>query len=49
MKKLKGLLFIIGAILIFGGIGAEQTGDATFGQAIVQCLIGLPMFAIGVM
>jgi hypothetical protein len=49
MKKLKGLLFIVGAILVFGGIGAEQTGDATFGQAILQCLIGLPMFAIGVM
>lgn len=49
MKKLKGLLFIIGAVLIFGGIGAEQTGDATFGQAILQCLIGLPMFAMSVM
>ena len=48
MKKLKSLLFIVGAILVFGGIGSEQTEVITFGQAIKQCLIGLPMFAIGV-
>jgi hypothetical protein len=49
MKKLKGLLFIVGAILVFGGIGSEQTGVISFAQAMKQCLIGLPMFAIGVM
>ena len=49
MKKLKGLLFIIGAILVFGGIGSEQTGVISFAQAIKQCLIGLPMCVIGVM
>ena len=49
MKKLKGLLFIIGAVLVFGGIGSEQIGVISFAQAIKQCLIGLPMCAIEVM
>lgn len=49
MKKLKGLLFIVGAILVIGGIGSEQTGVISFAQAIKQCLIGLPMCAVGVL
>lgn len=49
MKIIKGLIFICGAVLVFGGIGAEQTSAITFGQAVTQCLVGLPMFAIGVM
>lgn len=47
MKKLKGLLFIVGAVLIFGAAGSEQTGALEFAQAMKQCLIGLPMFVIG--
>ena len=46
---MKTILFIVGALLIWGGIGACDTGSGTFGQAIVQCLIGLPMFAISCM
>lgn len=46
MKKLLG---IIGAVLVFGAIGSEQISAISFGQAVTQCLIGLPMFAIGVM
>ena len=49
MKKLKGFLLILGLVLIFGAVGGDQTGAIEFGQAIKQCLIGLPMFVIGVM
>ena len=48
-SEMKKLLGIIGAVLIFGAIGAEQTGAIGFNQAIKQCVIGLPMLAIGVM
>ena len=46
MKKILG---IIGAVLVVGAIGSEQTGAMGFGQAVTQCLIGLPMFVIGCM
>lgn len=46
MKKLFG---IIGGLLIVGAIGSEQIGAIGFGQAVKQCLIGLPMLAIGTM
>ena len=45
---MKKILPIIGLILVFGAIGACETEVITFGQAIKQCLIGLPMFAMGV-
>lgn len=46
MKKILG---IIGAVLVVGAIGSEQIGVIGFGQAVTQCLIGMPMFAFGVM
>lgn len=46
MKKILG---IIGAILVIGSIGACDTEAIGFGQAVTQCLIGMPMFAFGVM
>ena len=46
MKKILG---IIGAVLIVGAIGSEQIGVMGFGKAFTQCLIGMPMFAFGVM
>ena len=46
---MKKILFIIGAVLVVGGIGACDNGTVTFGQAVVQSLFGLPMIAIGVM
>lgn len=49
MKKLKGWLLVIGAVLIVGAIGSEQIGAIDFTRAITQCLIGMPMFAYGVM
>lgn len=49
MKKIKGLLFVVGLVMIFGAAGSDQTGAIEFGQAMKQCLIGLPMMAIGVM
>lgn len=48
-KEMKKILCIIGAVLVFGAIGAEQTEAISFTQSLVQCVIGLPMFAIGVM
>lgn len=44
---MKKLLLIIGAVLILGGIGSEEIGRIEFAQAVKQCLIGLPMVAIG--
>ena len=41
------VLFIIGAVLILGGIGSEEIGAIEFTQAIKQCLIGLPMVLMG--
>lgn len=46
---MKKILAIVGAILVIGAIGAEQTSAIEFGQALMQCVVGLPMFAIGVM
>ena len=44
MKKILG---IIGAVLVIGAIGACDTEAISLGQAVKQCLIGMPMFAIG--
>ncbi len=49
MKKIKGWLFVIGAVLIVGAIGSEQTGIIPFASAVRYCIIGLPMIGIGVM
>ena len=49
MKKFKGLMFIIGLVLVFGAAGSFDTGAMEIGQAMKQCLFGLPMMAIGVM
>ena len=49
MKKIKDLCLVVGAVLIVGAIGSEQIGAIGFGQAVKQCLIGMPMFAFGVM
>lgn len=46
---MKKILTIIGGALIVGAIGSEQIGVIGFGQAITQCLIGLPIFAMGCM
>ena len=48
MKKIKGILAIIGLVVVLGAAGSEQINVISFGQAIKQCLIGLPMFVIGV-
>lgn len=46
---LKKMLSIIGVVLIVGAIGSEQTGAIGFGQAIVQSIVGLLMFVLGVL
>lgn len=46
---MRKLLTIIGAVLIFGAIGSEQIGAIGFGQAIVQSIVGLLMFVLGVL
>jgi hypothetical protein len=46
---MKKLLTIIGGALIVGAIGSEQIGVISFTQSLMQCVVGLPMFAIGVM
>lgn len=46
MKKLLG---IIGAVLVLGSIGACDTETISLSQALMQCVVGLPMCAIGVM
>jgi hypothetical protein len=48
MKKLKGWLFVIGAVLTVGAIGSEQIGVIPFAEAVKYCMVGLPMLAIGV-
>lgn len=48
MKKIKGWLFVIGAVLIVGAIGSEQTGIIPFAEAVKYCIVGLPMIGIGV-
>lgn len=47
MKKIKGLLFVIGAVVIVGAIGSEQAGVIPFAEAVKYCIAGLPMLAIG--
>lgn len=46
---MKKILAIVGAILVVGAIGAEQTSAIEFGQALMQCVVGLPMIAMSVM
>ena len=48
-EEMKKLLGIIGAVLVIGSIGACDTEAISLGQAVKQCLIGLPLCAIGVM
>lgn len=46
---MKKILFLIGTGLVFGSILACDTEAIAFGQAIKQCVFGLPLMAIGVM
>ena len=48
-KGMKKILFIIGAALVFGSILACDIETIAFGQAIKQCMVGLPLMAIGVL
>lgn len=44
---MKRILLILGIITVFGSIGACDTETIGFAQAMMQCLIGLPMMLIG--
>ena len=44
---MKNLLFIVGAVMMIGSVGACDIGLIDLSRAITQCLIGLPMLAIG--
>ena len=46
---MRKILIWTGLIMVVGGIGACDCETITFGQAIAQCLIGLPLFAVGTM
>ena len=46
---MKKILVIIGIVLVLGSIGACDIEAIALERAITQCLIGMPMFAIGVM
>lgn len=46
---MKKILAIVGAVLVIGAIGAEQTSAIDFVQALKQCAVGLPMLMIGTM
>ena len=46
---MKKILFVIGAVLVLGAIGACDSETIAFGQALKQCMIGLPLMAISVM
>lgn len=45
---MKHLLFFIGIGVILGTVGACDVGKIGLIQAIMQCLVGVPMVAIGV-
>lgn len=44
---MKALLFFMGLLIIAGSAGACDLGNITLSRAVVQCLVGLLMMAIG--
>ena len=46
---MKKILLVVGFLIVAGSAGACDLGDITLAQAVKQCLIGLPMMAIGTM
>ena len=47
MKKIKGLLFVIGLIIVFGSVGSLETEVMSLGESIKMCFVGLPMMYLG--
>ena len=47
MKKIKGFLFAIGLIIVFGSVGSLETAVMSLGESIKMCLVGLPMMYLG--
>lgn len=45
---MKHLLFSIGLAVVLGSILACDTETIELAQAVKQCLVGLPMIALGV-
>lgn len=44
---MEALLFFIGLLIIAGSAGACDLGNIPLSRAVVQCLVGLLMMAIG--
>jgi len=47
-RNASGLMAFWGFMLILGTAGASDLGNITTGQAMFQSLIGLALFAVGV-
>lgn len=46
---MKKFLLIVGFLIVVGSAGASDLGQITLIQAVKQCMIGIPMIAIGIM
>lgn len=45
---MKKFLLLVGFFIVAGSAGACDLDNITLAQAIKQCLVGIPMMAIGV-
>ena len=48
MKKIKGILAIIGLVLVLGAAGSEQISAIEFFHAMKVCFVGLALMVLGV-
>lgn len=48
MKKIKGILAVIGLVLVLGAAGSEQISAIEFFHAMKVCFVGLALMILGV-
>ena len=46
---MRKILLILGCLIIVGSAGATDLNQITLLQAVKQCMVGIPMIAIGIM
>lgn len=46
-RRIFRVIFVLGALLVYGTAGASDAGDISFARTVIQSVIGMLMFTSG--
>ncbi len=47
IRRIFRVIFVLGALLVYGTAGASDAGDISFARTVIQSVIGMLMFTSG--